>query len=293
MTHVGNPCTRLYEDEEVENEADELEAQHPSTSAENFDMVNKDKPFLKDTNCEPDAAVQYNFFGPEDPASKVQRKPPKRRTKEEIDQEKLLKEYLFCYINDNVLALDEALKDELTARFTERSISEQLVFLDTNEMRAIWKRKRVDAFLEDGKLHSSRTMDLENVLATFIDGDSLAQLIKSNSLLDYLQRQLSTMDVENAQMTVVVYGKCPTRENLLNHALFEAFERFRVQFRFMSNALNCSFLIVQIHRALAKMEKKLDHDMSSIPVIAIEKGFERVLTCCWTGGQECWKECIV
>lgn len=61
----------------------------------------------------------------------------------------------------------------------------------------------------------------------------------------------------------------------LNCALFEAFEKFRVQFRFMTNALNCSFLIIQMHRALAKIEKKAEQpaDVSALPpVLLTEKG---------------------
>ncbi|KAI1714428.1 Essential Meiotic Endonuclease [Ditylenchus destructor] len=214
----------------------------------------------------------------------------KKRTKEEIEQEKLIKEvnkvrreisaakkskcekYLFCYVNNNVLQLDETMKDELTTRFAERNLSDQLVCDDTNEMRVVWKRKRVDAFLEDGKLHQFRSMDLENVFAAFLEGDSLAKLIKENKLHNYLEGQLSEMKVKNPHMTVIVLGKCPTKENVLNGALFEAYEKFRVQFRFMSNACNCSFLIVQMHRALAKMEKKAEQDPSAVPVILTEKG---------------------
>ncbi|KAI1716660.1 Essential Meiotic Endonuclease [Ditylenchus destructor] len=216
----------------------------------------------------------------------------KKRTKEEIEQEKLIKEvnkvrreinaaknskcekYLFCYVNNNILQLDETMKDELTTRFSERNLSDQLVCDDTNEMRVIWKRKRVDAFLEDGKLHQFRSMDLENVFATFLEGESLAKLIKENKLHNYLEGHLSEMKVENPHMTVIVFGKCPTKQNVLDRALFEAYEKFRVQFHILkvSNACNCSFLIVQMHRALAKMEKKAEQDPSAVPVISTEKG---------------------
>lgn len=40
--------------------------------------------------------------------------------------------------------------------------------------------------------------------------------------------------------------------------VFEAFEKHRIQFHFVANAVDFSFLIVQFHRALAKMEKKAE-----------------------------------
>lgn len=43
-------------------------------------------------------------------------------------------------------------------RFEERNISEQIVFENKNEMKIVWKRKRVNAFIENQKLHTSIKM---------------------------------------------------------------------------------------------------------------------------------------
>lgn len=52
------------------------------------------------------------------------------------------------------------MEKELTNIFNERKINEQLIFENdsVNEMRIIWRRKRVDAFVQDGKLEAVRTM---------------------------------------------------------------------------------------------------------------------------------------
>lgn len=71
----------------------------------------------------------------------------------------------------------------------------------------------------------------------------------------------------------------------MNDVLFEAFERYRVQFRFAKNALDFSFLIAQLHRAIAKQEKKMEYNMMQLPIIAIEKGIRegpRLVEDWWT-----------
>ena len=46
-----------------------------------------------------------------------------------------------------------------------------------------------------------------------------------------------------------------------------------MQFRFVPNAQDLSIMVVQMHRALAKMEKKLEQDpLTAAPVLSVEKG---------------------
>lgn len=52
----------------------------------------------------------------------------------------------------------------------------------------------------------------------------------------------------------------------MNDVLFDAFERFRVQFRFAKNPIDFSFLIAQLHRAIAKSEKKTECESLQLPV---------------------------
>lgn len=53
----------------------------------------------------------------------------------------------------------DAIERELNDRFTERDTSEQLVFsAEDLPIKVTWKRKCIDAFVEDGKLHRVQTM---------------------------------------------------------------------------------------------------------------------------------------
>ncbi|KAH7728504.1 Protein F56A6.4 [Aphelenchoides avenae] len=215
----------------------------------------------------------------------------RRRNKEEIEQEKLLKEvnrvhremrtaknskceqYLFCYINMNLRAMDDAIERELNNRFAERDTSDQLVFTGENmPIKVTWKRKCIDAYVEDGKLNRIETMEPEGVYAIVIDAESFLQLTKSHGMLELVQNSTKDSGLRDAQLTVIVFGKHAVRENVLTDVLFDCYERLRCQFRFVNDARDLSYLITQMHRALAKREKKLERAASSLPVINAEKG---------------------
>uniref|UniRef100_A0A914HNZ3 SprT-like domain-containing protein n=1 Tax=Globodera rostochiensis TaxID=31243 RepID=A0A914HNZ3_GLORO len=228
----------------------------------------------------------------------------KRRTKEEIEQEKLNKEvnkvcrqiqsakntkceqYLFCHFSSKILCLNDNLAVELEKRFEERGITEQIVYdkSHNNLMQVFWLKKRLEAFLEDGKLHKNERMELQNVFCCVLSGETYSVLVKSrgNSMMDYLDEQMATVRQKisgDPQLTVVVFGTHHVRENTVSSLIFEAFEKHRIQFRFVSDAFDFSFLIAQYHRALAKMEKKAEKqilveqsDLSNGTHFVAEKG---------------------
>lgn len=63
------------------------------------------------------------------------------------------------------------MEKELTNLFNERKIKEQLI-LDSdliNETRIVWRRKRVDAFVQDGKLETVRTLVSYIIYGQFVN----------------------------------------------------------------------------------------------------------------------------
>lgn len=53
----------------------------------------------------------------------------------------------------------------------------------------------------------------------------------------------------------------------------DAFERYRTQFRFVSTPADFSYLIAQLHRALAKVERKLlAAESTPLPIMVADKG---------------------
>lgn len=89
-------------------------------------------------------------------------------------------QYLYCHFSEKILDLDgkwiellnddlhskclDELKSELSKRFEERGITDQLVIEKSkkNLMQVIWRKKRLEAFLEEGKLHKDERMVIIN-----------------------------------------------------------------------------------------------------------------------------------
>uniref|UniRef100_A0A914ESU7 Uncharacterized protein n=1 Tax=Acrobeloides nanus TaxID=290746 RepID=A0A914ESU7_9BILA len=229
------------------------------------------------------------------PEEAIENAPPKkkRRTKEEIEEEKIQKEfnkflrdekasknskaeqYLYCYMNKNILAIDEELENSLMTVFNERTpkIGEQLKFVEEKPMMIFWKRKRLDAMREGGKVVRLDTMDIEGVFAIVLDGPSFLELIKKDSIMRYVSECLKEFGQDDPHLTIIVFGRHSVREKQLHQTTIEAFERFRVQFRFVDNSIDFSYLIAQMHRAIAKIERKIEAAVASpLPIVNAEKG---------------------
>uniref|UniRef100_A0A914RAJ0 Uncharacterized protein n=1 Tax=Panagrolaimus davidi TaxID=227884 RepID=A0A914RAJ0_9BILA len=131
----------------------------------------------------------------------------KRRAKEEIEAEKMEKEvkrirremnsaknskceqFLFCYVDRSVCLLDDSIEQELKNRFVERAVPDQLAFVDGEYGfgKVIWKRKRIDAIIEEGKVKSLQTMDPEGCFIHVLEGGAFNQLIKKNEFQKFVE----------------------------------------------------------------------------------------------------------
>ncbi|KAE9550196.1 hypothetical protein FO519_006583 [Halicephalobus sp. NKZ332] len=194
---------------------------------------------------------------------------PKRRkrTKEEIEQEKLEKDmkrikremsaaknskceqFLFCYVDRTICLIDESLETELTNRFTERAIAGQLAFVDGDHGigKVIWKRKRIDAVIEEGK-------DPEGCFVHVVDEQTFGQMTKKGELVSFIEKISKEHQHSNSLPNLIVYGQGGPRDTITTNSSLEAFEQNRSQ----------------LHRAIAKSEKRLAEDNSI--VFNVEKG---------------------
>lgn len=71
-----------------------------------------------------------------------------------------------------MIYISEGLEAELNARFSERDISEQLVLSSPalaiiNRVTVRWKRKRIEAYVEEGKVNKIQSMVCEHRSARF------------------------------------------------------------------------------------------------------------------------------
>uniref|UniRef100_A0A7E4UW96 Crossover junction endonuclease MUS81 n=1 Tax=Panagrellus redivivus TaxID=6233 RepID=A0A7E4UW96_PANRE len=215
----------------------------------------------------------------------------KRRTKEEIEQEKLEKEvkkihremnaaknakceqFLFCYVDRSVCHLDESIQDELTKLFTARGISEQITFVDeTYGMgKVIWKRKRIDAMIEDDKVKSLQTMDKEGCFMHVLDDSTFAHMTKTNAFHDFVAKTSREHNHSRPLPNIVVIGQSGARNTASTSAALASFESHRSQVRYCKNAVEFSYLVAQLHRAIAKSEKRRANE-EDVPIIDTNKG---------------------
>uniref|UniRef100_A0A914M390 ERCC4 domain-containing protein n=1 Tax=Meloidogyne incognita TaxID=6306 RepID=A0A914M390_MELIC len=257
----------------------------PSTSSQNSNnsskrsLINKeDKNEFLSENCE---VNNEKNVGEEEEAQPVAKK-RKKRTKEEIEAEKLQKEvirvqremqsakntkceqYLFCYFSNRILTINDNLREELNTRFNERGIPNQLIYENStgNLMRITWRRKRIEACIDQGKLNKSENMELQSWFCCVLSAETFTVLAKTKEgVINFIKEQTvahKKQSKEDVRLKLIVLGKHSIRENILSSLIFEAYERYRAQIRMVPDVLDFSFLVVQMHRALAKAEKKSD-----------------------------------
>uniref|UniRef100_A0A914M846 ERCC4 domain-containing protein n=1 Tax=Meloidogyne incognita TaxID=6306 RepID=A0A914M846_MELIC len=265
------------------NDSSPINNLQPSTSSQNSNnsskrsLINKeDKNEFWSENCE--VNNEKNVEEEAQPAAKKR----KKRTKEEIEAEKLQKEvirvqremqsakntkceqYLFCYFSNRILTINDNLREELNTRFNERGIPNQLIYENStgNLMRITWRRKRIEACIDQGKLNKSENMELQSWFCCVLSAETFTVLAKTKEgVINFIKEQTvahKKQSKEDIRLKLIVLGKHSIRENILSSLIFEAYERYRAQIRMVPDVLDFSFLVVQMHRALAKAEKKSD-----------------------------------
>ncbi|KAF7623547.1 hypothetical protein Mgra_00010156 [Meloidogyne graminicola] len=264
------------------NELSPLNNQQPSTSLkENNNSIKR--PFINNEeknedlsdNCEEINNEKNNddddILQEEDvqPVNKKRKKRTKlqkevNRVQRQMQSAKNTKceQYLFCYFSTRILEINDNLRVELDNRFNERSIPNQIIYEKTsgNLMRITWRRKQIEAFINEGKLNKLESMELKSSFCCVLSSETFTALAKTKEgLINFIKEQTAShkqQTKESVRLTLIVIGKHSIRENNLSTLIFDAYERYRAQIRIVPDALDFSFLIVQMHRALAKEEKK-------------------------------------
>ncbi|KAI6182483.1 hypothetical protein M3Y97_00384900 [Aphelenchoides bicaudatus] len=215
-----------------------------------------------------------------------------RRNKEEIRQEKITKEinkierefnasknskceqYLYCYCSNSILNLDPQLDNQLRQLFKERKIENQIVFEDMEFAKVYWKKKRISAELIDNAVLRKETFEIQFGFLIAVDGGSFKLMLDSKQYDDFINNALvehCTKFEGDVQMTIAVIGLHNVSESKINALTLTIFEKYRVQLRFCRTAEDFSFLVAQMHRALAKFEKKMETVGTQLHINA-EKG---------------------
>ncbi|KAF7632221.1 hypothetical protein Mgra_00008405 [Meloidogyne graminicola] len=232
------------------NELSPLNNQQPSTSLKENNSIKR--PFINNEeknedlsdNCE-EINNEKNNNDDDDILQEENVQPVnkkrKKRTKEEIEADKLQKEvnrvqrqmqsakntkceqYLFCYFSTRILEINDNLRVELDNRFNERNL-----------MRITWRRKQIEAFINEGKLNKLESMELKSSFCCVLSSETFTALAKTKEEQTASHKQQTK---ESVRLTLIVIGKHSIRENNLSTLIFDAYERYRAQIRIVPDAL--------------------------------------------------------
>uniref|UniRef100_A0AC35TRY3 Crossover junction endonuclease MUS81 n=1 Tax=Rhabditophanes sp. KR3021 TaxID=114890 RepID=A0AC35TRY3_9BILA len=225
----------------------------------------------------------------EEPSSVPQKK--KKRTREEIDQDNLAKEiakvqremlaslnskceqYLFCHISEALFNNVVELKDSVEKIFKARSIQNQIIIEKGRDNIVTFKRKNVDAVVENGTVEKIEHLDLENVFIEVIDGAKFATLVGTQQLIEHLKKTRETFSGES-QITVVIYGKHGITKPALMRTTLQVFDETGVQLRFIVEVERLALIFAQFHRSLAKRPLSLKKDAETLMIHKGDKGIK-------------------
>ncbi|KAI6178254.1 hypothetical protein M3Y98_00480800 [Aphelenchoides besseyi] len=209
----------------------------------------------------------------------------KRKVKQEKEINKIGREvnaaknskceqYLYCYCSRKILQMHPQLENNFKKLFTERKLENQIVFEDMEVEKIYWKKKLVSAVLEDEMVKRIEEFVLQFGFVIAIDGEMFKSLVQTKQCEELVANSIVThaADIEDtAHMTLAVVGAHGVSDSKINTLSLRLFETHRVQLRFCRDSVDLVYLVAQVHRSLAKMEKKLEQSCGALHV-EVEKG---------------------
>uniref|UniRef100_A0A158R5K6 Crossover junction endonuclease MUS81 n=1 Tax=Syphacia muris TaxID=451379 RepID=A0A158R5K6_9BILA len=159
---------------------------------------------------------------------------------------------LFCIVDSSIFAAFDSLEATVRQIFTDRKIGEQLILETTSDMNICWKRRYLEACITDGQFIQKEKLVFEKFCMTFMTGDEFKQLNKSRKFFQKLEIISKSLPF-SPQLTVVVYGAKSMNVESVTHIELEAYERYRIQLRFVNSIYEIGILIARMHRSIAKL----------------------------------------
>ncbi|KAK6050719.1 hypothetical protein COOONC_11776 [Cooperia oncophora] len=152
--------------------------------------------------------------------------------------------------------------------FAERNIQDQLICDEQRpDMRILWNRKCIEAVENDGMVDKREYFAPQHLFAVVLSCDSFKELVRSNSMEDFVATQKLSYSVANSTLVLIVFGN--DSRQMFEFAI-ELFDCYRTQLHYVHSAEEFAVYLAQISRALAKMERcQAHHDRL---VVDVEKG---------------------
>ncbi|EFO26771.1 hypothetical protein LOAG_01718 [Loa loa] len=176
---------------------------------------------------------------------------------------------LFCVISLDLIAAVDNLDELITEVFTDRGISDQLLF-DGIGLTVCWKRRVLGGEVENNEFIRSEKLMYEKFCILSMDAQRYGQFKSAEEIAGFIEKCLKKYPFPSPQLTLVVHGLLKLRKEKVADFVLEIFERFRAQTRFVVTTKEYAMLIAHMHRSIARNESRLEEQV--LPIVNIEKG---------------------
>uniref|UniRef100_A0A0N4ZET4 Crossover junction endonuclease MUS81 n=1 Tax=Parastrongyloides trichosuri TaxID=131310 RepID=A0A0N4ZET4_PARTI len=215
-------------------------------------------------------------------AEKLQKLEAKEAEKAQKDVARIRKEmaasintkaeqYLYCNVSNTINDIIPHFNIELENFFESRDIKNQIIFEDSFTSAVTWKRKNVDALVENNVVKRLETFDNENIFILIMSGGTFKELYNKNTLINEIKTIKNQFSGE-VQGVVIVYEKHSINKAPLYNLCLQVFEETGSQLKFIKTAEKVILTIAQHHRAIAKKPLSLQKEAETMMVYLGEKG---------------------
>lgn len=176
-------------------------------------------------------------------------------------------QYMYCHVSRSVF--DEFPESEVATRmvFADRDIQDQLVCEENSSDMVLWYRKCIEVLEGEGTVEKREFKALQHVFAAVLSLNSLKELIRSGRLEDFVATRKLSYSVPSSTLVLIIFGNNSRQVFDLPIYLFDC---CRTQLHYVQNAQEFATYLVQVSRALAKMERRLaNHDRL---LVNVDKG---------------------
>uniref|UniRef100_A0A0K0G076 Crossover junction endonuclease MUS81 n=1 Tax=Strongyloides venezuelensis TaxID=75913 RepID=A0A0K0G076_STRVS len=180
-------------------------------------------------------------------------------------------QYLYCRVSRRIIDMIPEFKGSIETFFEGRQIKDQLEFEHSTHNIITWRRKNIDALVENNTVQRVEMFDLENTFLLILPGEEFKNLHITNELItsiDSVKRQFNG----EMQGVVIVYEKHSINKPTLYSLCLEVFEKTGVQIKFIKSIEKLILTVAQHHRAIARRPLSLEKNVEGMMIYNGEKG---------------------
>ncbi|CEF66121.1 Hypothetical protein SRAE_2000079100 [Strongyloides ratti] len=180
-------------------------------------------------------------------------------------------QYLYCRVSNKINEMIPEFKENIETFFEGRQIKDQLEFENLPSSIITWKRKSVDALVENNTVQRVELFDTENVFLSVILGEEFKNLYTKKELINFITN-IKKQFCGEVHGVVIVYDKHSISKPSLYNLCLEIYEKTGIHLKFIKKIEKLVLTVGQHHRAIAKKPLSLEKNVEGMMIYSGEKG---------------------